>query len=299
VALTWLGELISAREHFEQGVVEHVPQLPSSTLVDLGVVGLSYPAFALWALGYPDQAVKKSQEALTLAQERSHPFSVAFALHNVAILHMYRREEHLIQERTEPLLALATEQGFPDYVGAGTIWQGWLLILQGRLEEGMALMRQGLAAYRATGAGLLWPSILVPLAETYGKKGQPEEGLAVLEEALSVVNQTGERFYEAELYRLKGELTLQQFQVSSSKFEVSPSLQHLTPSTHTEAEVEAYFLKAIEIARKQQAKSLCLWQQQGKQKEAHALLSEVYNWFTEGFDTKDLQEAKALLEQLT
>jgi predicted ATPase len=175
----------------------------------------------LWSLGYPDQALKRSHEALTLAQELSHSFSVAFALHNVAILHRYRREEHLIQERAEALFALSTEQGFPDYVAAGTIWLGWILIMQGRPEEGIARMRQGLAAYRATGAGLQWPSILVLLAETYGKRGQPEDGLAVLAEALSIVNKTGERFYEAELYRLKGQLTLQKFQVAGSKFQVA------------------------------------------------------------------------------
>src|SRR4029453_17846219 len=105
--------------------------------------------------------------ALALARELSHPFSVAFALHNVAILHRYRREDHLVQEHAETLLALATEQGFPDYVAAGTIWQGWILVLQGQPEEGMARMRQGLAANRATGIGLLWPHILILLAETY------------------------------------------------------------------------------------------------------------------------------------
>jgi len=247
----------------------------------------------LSSLGYPDQALKRSQEALTVAQELAHPFSVAFALHNVAILHQYRREEHLIQEHTEALFALATEQGFPVYVAVGTIWQGWILIGQGRSEEGMARMRQGLAAYRATGARLQWPFILVPVAETYGKRGQPEDGLAVIEEALTVVEKTGERFYEAELYRIKGELTLL-------------STVH-GPKSQVEKEAEEHFHKAIEIARRQQAKSLelraatslaRLWHQQGKQAEAHRMLSEIYNWFTEGFDTKDLQEAKVLLEEL-
>jgi predicted ATPase len=207
---------------------------------------------------------------------------------------MYRREEHLIQEHTETLFTLSTEQGFPDYVAAGTIWRGWILIMQGRPEEGIARMHEGLAAYLATGAALQCPSILVLLAETYGKRGQIVDGLAVIEEALTVVEKTGERFYEAEVYRIKGELTFL-------------STVH-GPKSQVEKEAEEHFHKAIEIARRQQAKSLELraatslarvWQQQGKSTEAHRMLSEIYNWYTEGFDTKDLQEAKALIEALT
>jgi predicted ATPase len=144
------------------------------------------------------------------------------------------------------------------------------------------------------------------LAEAYGKIGQAERGLAVLAEALAAVDRNGERFHEAELYRLKGTLTLQS-KVQSLKSKV-PNTQHLTPSTHAETEAEACFLKAIEIARKQQAKSLelravmnlsRLWQSQGKKAEARQILAEIYGWFTEGFDTKDSQEAKALLEELS
>jgi predicted ATPase len=148
-----------------------------------------------------------------------------------------------------------------------------------------------LAAYRATGGELWRPYFLSLLAEAYGKVGQVEEGLSALAEALDFVGRTGERFSEAELYRIKGELTLQQSSVRSP-----------------ESEAEACFQKAIAIARRQQAKSFelraatslsRLWQSQGKQYEAYKMLSEIYGWFTEGFDTKDLQEAKALLEELT
>ena len=157
---------------------------------------------------------------------------------------------------------------------------------------------------RLQGQRLDRPYYLALLAEAYGKVGQTEEGLTVLAEALAVVDKTGERCYEAELYRLKGELTLQQ--VVSRQFSVV-SHRAPDPSPDPQGEAEACFLKAIEIARKQQAKSLelratmslaRLWQQQGKKNEAHKLLSEIYDWFTEGFDTKDLQEAKALLEEL-
>jgi predicted ATPase len=160
------------------------------------------------------------------------------------------------------------------------------------------------------GTGFLKSYYLALLAEAYGKAGQAEEGLVVLAEALAVVDKSGERFYEAELYRLKGQLTLQSRQVegkskaSRSRSAVT-SPQPLAPST--QAEAEACFHRAIKIARKQQAKSLelravmslaRLWQQQGKRKQARNLLAEVYGWFTEGFDTKDLQEARALLEEL-
>jgi predicted ATPase len=196
------------------------------------------------------------------------------------------------------VLAIGREYGIAMFAASGTLWQGWGLAAEANLsgrsgEEGIAQMRQGLAAWLATGAGVFQPYYLALLAEAYGKEGQAEEGLAVLAEALGTVDKSGERFYEAELYRLKGELTLAQSSVQSLASRVK--------------EAEACFLKAIEIARRQQAKSLelravmslsRLWQQQGKQKEAHDMLAEIYGWFTEGFDTADLREAKALLEEL-
>ena len=164
--------------------------------------------------------------------------------------------------------------------------------MQGQIEEGISQIRQGLDAWRAMGTEVWRPSLVSLLVEAYGKGGQVEEGLTVLAEALAAVNRSEERMYEAELWRLRGELTLQ------------ASAQ----STESRAqEAEGYFLKAIDIARQQQAKSwelrastslARLWQQQSKQKEARQMLAEIYGWFTEGFDTKDLQEAKALLESL-
>jgi predicted ATPase len=226
------------------------------------------------------------------------------------MFHQYRREGETAKERAEATIALASEQGFPHWLAIGTFVQGWALAEQGQQKKGVAQMRQGLAAYRTT-SELYRPHLLGLLAEEYGKVGQPEEGLTVLAEALAIVDKTGERYYEAELYRLRGELTLQEANQKAKgknqKAKIETSLQHLTPSTQAEAEAEGYFLKAIEISRKQQAKSLelravmslsRLWQQQGKQKEAHDMLAEVYNWFTEGLDTKDLQEAKAILEEL-
>ncbi len=309
--LSSLGELVLARTHLEQGLALYDPQQHRSHASlygqDPGVVCLSYEVWALWMLGYPDQALRQGLEALTLAQEISHPFSLAFALYHAAVVYQFRREVPLTHERAEALLALAREYEFPLWLAWGTIPWGWVLAEQGRGEEGVAQLRQGLVASRATGAELYRPLFLATQAEVHGKVGQAAEGLSVVAEALAAVDKTGERFCEAELYRLKGQLTLQKFQVPGSKFQVPPSTQPLTPSTQAEAEAEACFLKAIEIARKQSAKSLelravmslsRLWQQQGKKKEARQMLAEIYGWFSEGFDTKDLQEAEALLEEL-
>jgi predicted ATPase len=320
--LFFLGEFAPARQYYEQGIALYDPQQHHSLAFlygghDPGVCGRAVAAWVSWLFGYPDQVLKRVHDALTLAQELSHPFMLAFALCYGAWPHQFRREGQAVQERAETVIALATEQGFAFELAMGTLLRGWALAEQGQGEEGIAQIRQGLAAYRATGTELHWPYFLALLAEAYGKEGQAEEGLAVLAEALAVVDKSGERFYEAELYRLKGTLTLQsktslgqvsgKSQASQHKPE-DTSTQHPTSSTQAEAEAEACFLKAIEIARRQSAKSLelramvslaRLWQQQGKTTEAHEMLAEIYNWFTEGFDTKDLQEAKALIEELS
>jgi len=293
-----LGEVTFARTHVEQGISLYDPRRHRAHAFlygqDPGVVCLTYTAHTLWLQGYPDQALKRSQEALTLARELSHPHSLAYALTFCAAwLHQFRREAQAVQERAEESVALCTEQRFPLWLAWGTILRGWVLTERGQREEGIAQMLHGLATSRTMGAELWRPHWLALLAEVYGKGGQAEEGLSVLAEALAAIEKNGERYYEAELYRLKGTLTLQP-QVSS-------------PKSQVEKEAEACFHKAIEVARRQQAKSLelraamslaRLWQQRGKKAEARQLLAEVYNWFTEGFDTKDLQEAKALVEEL-
>jgi predicted ATPase len=264
---------------------------------------LCYAIWALWLLGYPDQALQQSHEALALAEELSHPFSLVYALGSAALLHALRREGPLARERAEAVMTLSTEQGFPFWLAWGTMVQGWALAEQGQVDEGIAQMRQMRA-----------PFMFALLAEAHGKVGQVEEGLAVLAEALTEADKNGMRISEAELYRVKGTLTLRsktslnqvwdKSQVDRDNFGV-PSPQH--PTSSTQAEAEACFLKAIGIARKQQAKSLelravmsvsRLWQQQGKKDEARQMLAEIYGWFSEGFDTKDLQEAKVLLEEL-
>jgi predicted ATPase len=294
-----LGEFGAAQAHLEQSLTLYDAQRHYSHVflhggIEPGVFGFIYAAFVLWALGYADQARQKSEAACTLAQELSYPYSLANAQVYAAMLYQLRRDRALTHKWAEAGITLAREQGIPVCLGEGTILQGWARAEQGQSEEGIPQMRQGLAIHQAVGAGLFRSHYLALLAEAYGKAGQAEDGLATLAEALTVMEKSGERFYEAELYRLKGELTLQ-----------ASSVQRRESSVQKEA--EGCFWKAIEIARKQRAKSLelravmslgRLWQQQGKRQEAHHMLAEIYHWFTEGFDTTDLQEAKALLESL-
>jgi len=230
-------------------------------------------------------------------------------------MHLLRREAQAARESAETLLTLATEQGFAQWEAQAALHLGWALAEQGKIEEGIAQMRQGMAAYRATGAELGRTYYLAWMAEAYGKAGQAKEGLAALAEALTVVDKSDERFYEAELYRLKGELLLndergmQNDERNTKAAEQGPApIHHSSFIIHRFEEAEACFLKAIEVARRQSAKSWelravmslsRLWQQQGKRKQARKMLAEICDWFTEGFDTADLREAKALLEELS
>jgi predicted ATPase len=209
-------------------------------------------------------------------------------LDHAAVFNQFYRKELAVREHAEAVMALSAEQGFTHWLPQGMILRGWALAVQGQVEEAVAQMRQGLAAFRATGAEVFRPSFLALLAEAYAKGGQVEEGLSALTEALVVMHKTGERWWEAELHRLKGELLL-------------------ALPADTQPEVETCFYQALTIARRQQAKSLelraamslaRLWQRQGKRQEAHQLLAEVYGWFTEGFDTADLREVKAVLDEL-
>jgi predicted ATPase len=243
---------------------------------------------ALWLLGYPDQGVAQSHEAVTLARQVAHPLSLSFALSIAAMFHQFRSDMRATQERAEAAIRLATEQGIPFFMAMGSIYHGWVRVQQEQTQEGIEQITQGLTAWRATGTEFIQPYFLALLAEAHGIMGQQEAGLMVLTEALKHADKTGERWYESEIYRLKGALLLQQ-------------------SSENHLEAETCFQHALEITRNQQAKSFelraatslaRLWQQQGKRQEAHDLLAPVYGWFTEVFDTADLQDAKALLEEL-
>jgi predicted ATPase len=289
----WLGDLAATREHSRQGIALYDPEHHASHAFlygqDPGVTCGTYEAGALLRLGYPDQALKVSNDTLTLARELGHPMSLVFALTLASILHRLRGEVQTMHELAEAIIALSTEHGMHYWLTAGTIQRGVALAEQGREEEGIAQMREGLAAQQqGIGVDLSRPASLSKLAEAYGKVGQTNEGLTLLAEALTLMNETEERLGEAELYRIKGELLLKQ----------------AVPDEH---EAESCFHKAVDLAQHQSAKFLelwavtslaRLWQKQGKKEEARELLADIYGWFTEGFDTAALKEAKALLAEL-
>jgi predicted ATPase len=289
----WLGRFVSACQHLEQGITHYNPLKHRSHIAlfgqDGGAVGLCRLAMVLWYLGYPEQALRRSHQALTLVRDLAHPFSAAYVQLWVALLYHHRREPQPTQEVTDTVIACATEQGFPFWASQGTVLQGWLRMQQGQVTAGIAQIQRGLADLQATGAALHRPYFLSFLADAYGKAGQSMEGLQVLAKALTLIEKNRGRWDKAELHRLKGELLLAQ-------------------SPDNQAEATACFHHALDIARNQQAKSLelraatslaRLWQQQGKRQEAHDLLAPVYRWFTEGFDTADLQDAKVMLNDLS
>jgi predicted ATPase len=292
-----LGEFQVARVQLEQGAAIAATQLPQrSILLEAGMTQdprtscLTWLALALWTLGYPDQARRRCEEGVTLAQQLAQPFNLTVAFNQWLRLQHLCRTLHLplAMERAETSRRLATEHGFVQQMANETYRQGLLLAQQGQLQAGIAHMQQGWAAYRATGANVRQPMYLVPLAEAYGQAGQIDEGLRALAEAFAYIAQAGERWWEAELHRLKGELLL-------------------LKSSDNHAAAASCFQQALALARHQQAKSwelraaTCLarlWQRQGKHAEAHALLAPIYGWFTEGFDTTDLQDARTLLAEL-
>ena len=295
-ALPFRGELRAARAHLEQSLALYDPHKHHTRAffygTNLQADSLAHLAHVLWLLGYPEQALQRGYEALTVAhaQEPVHAFTLAHVANLIAVVHHLRREEGLAQERAETARRFASEHGFAAELGRGTILWGWALVLQGQ-AEGLGWMRQGLAAYQATGAEVWRPYYLALLAEAYGRGGQRAEGVRLLTEAPVVADNSGAHWWAAELYRLRGELLLEH-----------------EGAGHNVVEAEQCFQQALAIAQHQQAKSLelraamslsRLWQAHGKRAAARQLVAEIYGWFTEGFDTADLQSARVLLAALT
>jgi predicted ATPase len=257
----------------------------------------------LWLLGYPDQAVKRLPEATRLARELGHPFSLAFALGNGIHIQRWRRDPAALLESVEEMVTLSADSGWPFYAAWATGFRGWALAALGQSEEGLGQLRQALDVVSETGAESTRSIFLGLLAQAYYWNGQAAEGLRVLVDAIAVAGKHDEGLEEAERHRFKGELLLHTERGRMNDERQTGGRTTVQPG----AEAEACFRNAIEIARHQRAKSwelraatslARLWKQQGKTTEAHELLSEIHDWFTEGFDTKDLQEAKALLAEL-
>ena len=294
--LTCLGELRDAQWHLREGLRRYdVRQHGSQAALygqDIGVLCRSHLAWTLWLSGYSAQAREQLKAALELAGEVNHLHSLAFALNFAAALCEFRQDAPLAQDYGEETARLSGEQGFPFWLAGGHTYAGWAEMAQGHVEKGLAQMAQGFAAWQFTGALLMQPHYLALRAQALVKTRQQSEALQLIEAALNAVAVTGECWWEAELYRLKGEWLWR------------------PPASDGEQakEAEACFLRALESARKQNALALelrgaislsRLWQEQGKQAEARALLAGVYEQFTEGFEEADMQDAKALLTTLS
>jgi class 3 adenylate cyclase/predicted ATPase len=291
-ALCFRGDLVPAREHVERGIALYNRERHRSLVfhyggVDAEVACLCYAALILWQLGYPDQALARVNEAFASAQALPHPFSLAFAGNWVCSLRGFRREARAVSETAERAIALPAEHGLVDFLHSSKILRGWAIAEQGREEEGIAQMQEGLVASRTRGSAFLRPYHLCLLAQACMETRRLNDGLGALSEALAIADEHENRTLEAETHRLKGELLLKK-------------------DDHISAQAQSCFERAIDVARKQNAKSwelrattslARLLDRLGKRAEARAMLAAIYNWFTEGFDTADLKDAKALLDE--
>jgi predicted ATPase len=302
--LLFSGELLRAREQLEECALlyddladpqRHRRLQYRSATSDGGVSVLSVLSLVLWLLGYPGQALKRSDEAVAVAKALTHPNTEMLAEANAGILRQFRRDVDAVKESAKRLIKLATEHGLADHsqmallrYGSALILNGWSIADGGANEEGIAQIEEGLAATQATETGVSRPYFLCLLTEALIRGDRFDDGLNCLAEAIATVAKDGGFSSEAGICRLKGELLLRQDKSNT-------------------AEAEAYFRHSIEIAAKQSAKSLelgatmslaRLLRDTGRRDEARSILAEIYGWFTEGFDTRDLIEAKALLEEL-
>jgi len=286
-----LGEFTTAHTHLEQAISFYEPQAHHHPFValrgkDAGLGALAYHACCLWCLGYPEQAMERSQKALALARELNHPFSLADVLcYAGCLFHEMRRDADALKDNAEELIRLSDEKvhGWRD---VSTGFRGEALVLLGQVQEGIEQIQEGLATRQSMDSRCYMSGTLGALAQAQAAAGRLEEAQGTLRETLAFVEETNERYLEAELHRLKAELLLRQ---------------------GNEAKAEASLQKAIDVARRQSARSwelratislARLWWKQGRTEEAHHVLEQIYGWFTEGFDEPDLKEAKTLLNEL-
>jgi class 3 adenylate cyclase/predicted ATPase len=290
IVLFHVGDVAAALHHLEKGIEINAPQhrqLPHR-LQDPGVIGRCHEGLCLWHLGYPDQGRDRCYEALEFAKGTSHPFNIAAVSGHTAIFLRHCRQASAVGELAETVINIATEHSFAFWLAVGTLLKGWAVAIQGDGDKGIHLLREAIAAYRSTGAETFVPIWLGMLAEAYERTERAKDGLLTLDHAFAVLEKTGQRVWEAELQRLEGELILDR-------------------GRGKVAQAEACFERAVKIARYKQSRSwelrastslARLWRDQGRRSEAHDLLAPIYGWFTEGFNTADLKDAKALLEEL-
>jgi predicted ATPase len=292
VSLLFHGQLLPALTHIEQTLALYDPADRTLPVYlagpDTRVACLLFTALILLLEGYLDRALVRSREALAAAYELDHAFTTSQALYLTGWLHQVRGEPGVVEERARAMMELATERGLSAWLADGTVLHGWAVAKSGDTDRGIAQLRQGLAAKEAIGVQQHTPGFLGLLAELQLGIRNPHEALNVLDEALARVDRLEERWFEAHLLRLKGE-----------------ALLVLSPQRAEQA--EACYQQALAIARDQGAR---LWElraatslarlraDQGRRAEAHDLLAPLYGWFTEGFDTADLKDAKAMLGDL-
>ncbi len=312
MALWAMGEPDAANEHFEHALALYSQKHHLNTIAmsneDLGSLSRRMLSICLWNRGYPDRALAGAYEAVALAHQLSHPFTQGGAHYAAAHLHLFRREWQACQEHAEVVIKLAEDYEMGDNLTYAVIARDAALAYQGNPGEGIAQMLRSIEAYRAKGANLMMTCYLGLAADLYGMEWQIAEGLNVVDEALAMTARTGERWWEAELHRTKGKLLIKRAIADAGSL---PSLDDQSPLASIEpstlAETEACFQRAMEVAGRQNAKSLELraatslgrfWWLLGKKEEARAMVVKVLGWFTEGADTADLNDAKALIDEL-
>ena len=310
------GHITTARQCLEQCLSRYDPQRHHALAFvygeDPGISSHVFIPWALWYLGYPDQAGQQVEAMIRRARELNHPFSLAQTLAFGGNVYLLRREAEQVQQHAQSLIPLCHEHTFSMWLADGTMQLGWALAEHGQEAEGSSHISQGSADWRATGARVFSTYHLALQAEVLGKSGHIEQGLSCLAEALELIETTDERFYEAEVLRLRGELLLNDERGTRNaerqkKTTQVPSVHHSSFSIQHFEEAEECFRKALEVARQQQAKSLelrastslaRLWHEHGKTAKARQLLEAIYSWFSEGFETQDLQTAEALLKTM-
>lgn len=322
-----VAELVEARDAAEKLIAFYDPERHGGLAYmygyDFGVLGYGFGSWAQWFLGYPDRALNWFSESIAFARRLNHPFTLAFSMLCGCELHWFLRDFQMVNRYTEELIPLSAEKGFIYWQAHGIFYRGEKQTLEGQAERGIAEMRRGLAMMRATGTETCLTRLLARMADACMKAGQLDEGLASIEEAMGFMRQFDERYMEAELYRLKGELVLLRGKgdahvdvhagvdvhgdASADAHADFEADAEIGSRAGAEIDAESFFSRALEVSRRQQAKSwelrsamsLCrLWRRQGKREEARKLLVEIYHWFTEGFETPDLKEAAALLEEM-
>jgi predicted ATPase len=290
--LVFTGRISESRPHFDRAIALYEPtkhrQLAMRFGQDARVSVLSFRSLALWMLGYPDAALADTHKLLSEARDIDQAATLMFALVYASIIDIHCGNYAAAKTRLDEVVALAEKKGALFWKTLGTIWRGWLFALTGKASDAVQMISSGISALRSTGSTVMMPLYLACLARAHAEFNQFDDARRYIGEALTTIEATKERWWESDIHRTAGEIALKSPEPDLTK-------------------AEAYFERALEVARQQHAKSwelraatslARLWRDQGKLQQARELLALVYGWFTEGFDTLDLKEAKALLGEL-